>query len=483
MPNYSATRQEYTNALPSWRLVKRCVAGAREVRKHDEYLPMPDPTNQSDENKERFQQLKKRAMFLNITGRTRTGLLGAVFRKTAEVDLPSQVQYLLENASGDGTSLEQISKDAVGECLDTGRGGFLTDYPKIESDGRPRTVAQSGGMQAWVHHYPALSIINWREDVIGGRKRLALVVLHEVLSEPTDDGFEFQSIDQYRALVLEDGVYKQRVYREDFPEGEESIPTDHNGNTLDHIPFHFYGAENNDAAIDKGPLEDIADVNILHYGNSATVEEAGFIASQPTLFITTGISTDEWVKANPNGIHIGSRRGHNLGATGTATLLQAEETQLARELMKDKETQMQMIGARIVQQAGGAETAEAVRIRYSSDNSVLGTIAGNVSEALKLAILDAELFMIGQADVKGTVFWLNQEFFDDQMDAQMILAQVQLWQQGIIAKADLRTNLRQAGAIESDRTDEDIDEDIEAQPPVTGSDTGDEPPPGDDDEQ
>ncbi|AIR90516.1 DUF4055 domain-containing protein [Pseudomonas cremoricolorata] len=483
MPNYSATRKEYSDALPSWRLVKRCVAGAREVRKWDEYLPMPDPTNRSDENLERYQQLKKRAMFLNITGRTRTGLLGAVFRKTAEVDLPSQVQYLLENASGDGTSLEQLSKDAVGECLDTGRGGFLTDYPKIESDGRPRTKADSGGMQAWVHHYPALSIINWREDVIQGRKRLALVVLHEVLNEPTADGFEFKLVDQYRALVLEGGVYKQRVYREDQPDGEESVPTDHNGNTLDHIPFHFYGAENNDAAIDKGPLEDIADVNILHYGNSATVEEAGFIVSQPTLFITTDITPEDFKKFNPNGIHVGSQCGINLGKTGTATLLQARETQLARELMKDKETQMQMIGARIVQQAGGAETAEAVRIRYSSDNSVLGTIAGNVSEALKLAILDAELFMIGQANMDGTVFWLNQEFFDDQMDAQMILAQVQLWQQGIIAKADLRTNLRQAGAIESDRTDEDIDEDIEAQPPVSGSDTGNDLPPGEDDEQ
>ena len=64
----------------------------------------------------------------------------------------------------------------------------------------------------------------------------------------------------------------------------------------------------------------------------------------------------------------------------------------------------------------------------------------------------------------------------------MILAQVQLWQQGIIAKRDLRTNLRQAGTIESDRTDEDIDDDIEAQPPVVGGDPANEPP-GDGDEQ
>ncbi|HYQ55355.1 MAG TPA: DUF4055 domain-containing protein [Pseudomonas sp.] len=480
MPNYSATRQEYNDALPSWRLVKRCVAGAREVRKHDEYLPMPDPTNQSAENLERYRQLKKRAMFLNVTGRTRTGLLGAVFRKTAEVQLPSGVQYLLENASGDGASLEQLSKEAVGECLDTGRGGFLADYPKLEGEsGRPRTAAESAGKQAWIHHYPALSIINWREKVIEGRKHLVLVVLHEQISEESADGFEEEVIDQYRALVLEDGVYKQRLYRDDTPDGEESIPADQTGKQFDHIPFHFYGAENNDAAVDKGPLEDIADVNILHYGNSATVEEAGFISSQPTLFMTTSITPEDFAKFNPNGVHIGSRRGINLGAQGSATMLQAKETQLALELMRDKQDQMLMIGARIVQKGGGAETAEAVRIRYSSDNSVLGTIAGNVSEALKLAILDAERFMIGQPDQAGTVFWLNQEFFDEAMDAQMILAQVQLWQQGIIAKKDLRTNLRQAGTIESDRTDDDIDDDIEAQPPVVASD----PVTGGDDEQ
>lgn len=471
MPNYSAVRAEYTEALPGWQLVKRCVAGPREVRKYDEYLPMPDPLNKSEENKERYQQLKRRAMFLNVTGRTRTGLMGAVFRKTAEVELPAAINYLLENVSGDGASLEQLCKEATGECLETGRGGFLVDYPKVQlPEGQTSlTVAQAAKARAYVHFYPAESIVNWREDVIDGVKRLTLVVLHEKINEPTEDGFEFVAKDQYRALMMVGGRYIQRVYSEDRLDGEESEPKDKTGKTFDHIPFHFFGAQNNDASIDKAPLEDLAEVNILHYGNSATVEESGFISSQPTLFITTDIQPDEFVKLNPNGMHIGSRRGHNLGKSGTATMLQANETQLARELMKDKEEQMLMIGARIVQQGGGAETAEAVRIRYSSDNSVLGTIAGNVSEAIRLALFDAQRFMMDAVEEAGTVFWLNQEFFDQVMDAQAILAQVQLWQQGIIAKKDLRTNLRQAGVIESDRTDEDIDEDREADAPVLGS--------------
>ncbi|MDR7056395.1 hypothetical protein J2W70_003776 [Pseudomonas koreensis] len=471
MPNYSAIRQEYSDALPGWQLVKRCVAGPREVRKYDEYLPMPDPLNLSDENKERYKQLKRRAMFLNVTGRTRTGLLGAVFRKTAEIELPPAIDYLLENVSGDGSSLEQLCKEATGECLDTGRGGLLVDFPKVElPEGQTSlTVAQAANARAYIHFYPAESIVNWREDVIDGVRRLTLVVLHEKINEATQDGFEFTAKDQYRALMLIGGKYVQRVYTEDTPDGVETNPTDKTGKAFDHIPFHFFGSQNNDASIDKAPLEDLAEVNILHYGNSATVEEAGFISSQPTLFITTDIQPDEFLKLNPNGMHIGSRRGHNLGKQGSAVMLQAKETQLARELMKDKEEQMLMIGARIVQQGGGAETAEAVRIRYSSDNSVLGTIAGNVSEAVRLSLFDAQRFMMDAVDETGTVFWLNQEFFDQVMDAQSILAQMQLWQQGIIAKKDLRTNLRQAGVLESDRTDDDIDDDREGEAPVPGS--------------
>ncbi len=473
MANYSFARPEYTEAAKSWQLVKDCVAGSKAVKAHGTlYLPMPDPTNDSDENKERYETLLKRAMFLNITGRTRQGLIGAVFRKTAEVDLPDSVEYLIENASGDGTSLEQLSKEAVGEDLDTGRGGFFVDYPPLEApEGTRPTRAQTAGRNAHIHIYDAFGIINWREDVIDGVRKLTMVVLVECYNEDESDEFNFNTKMQYRALTLQDGKYRHRLWHEGDPYDAPVLdvyPTDYNGNAFDHIPFHFFGAESNDSRIDKAPLEDLAEVNILHYGNSATVEESGFISSQPTLFFTTDIDQDEFQKWNPNGIQIGSTCGYSLGKAGSATLVQANESQLALKLMQEKENQMLMIGARIVQQASNQETAEAARIRYSSDNSVLGTIAGNVSEALKLAILDAQLYMSGISDAEGTTFWLNQEFFDETMDAQMILAQVQLWQQGFIAKKDLRVNLRQAGIIEADRTDEDIDADRSDEPVVDG---------------
>ena len=465
-------RKEYADALPGWEMVKRCVAGAREVRKHDEYLPMPDPSNTSKENLDRYKRLKKRAMFLNVTGRTRAGLLGAVFRKTAELTLPTAVDYLKENISGDGTSAEQLSKDSVGECLDTGRGGFLADFPKAkevkegEEGSGVLSMADLATRKAFIQMYDAKSIIDWDEAVVDGVKRLIYVNLLECVSEFNPDNLGRDTYTQNRVLLLIDGQYRQRLYTETAADYDERIPTDKDGQAFDHIPFSFFGAQNNDASVDKSPLEDLADVNILHYGNSATVEESGFISSQPTLFFTTDIDQDEFAKWNPNGIQVGSTRGYSLGKSGSATLVQANEGQLARTLMKDKEEQMLMIGARIVQKGGGAETAEAVRIRYSSDNSVLGTVAGNVSEALRKAILDAERFMMGEPDDAETVFWLNDQFFDETMSAQDITAQVQLWQQGIIAKKDVRTNLRQGGVLEADRTDELIDEELAAEPPI-----------------
>lgn len=85
MANFSYARAEYSDAAKSWQLVKDCVAGSRAIKDQGIlYLPMPDPTNDSDENKARYEALLKRAMFLNITGRTRQGLIGAVFRKTAD---------------------------------------------------------------------------------------------------------------------------------------------------------------------------------------------------------------------------------------------------------------------------------------------------------------------------------------------------------------------------------------------------------------
>ena len=57
------------------------------------------------------------------------------------------------------------------------------------------------------------------------------------------------------------------------------------------------------------------------------------------------------------------------------------------------------------------------------------------------------------------VFIINDDFYDKSIDAQMLMAKIQLLDRGVIAKTDLRASLRKAGEVE--RTDEEIEAEAE----------------------
>jgi hypothetical protein len=237
------------------------------------------------------------------------------------------------------------------------------------------------------------------------------------------------------------------------------MPRQFNGAPFRYLPFVFIGAADNRVNPDKPPLIDVATVNIGHYRNSADFEEGVFIHGQGTLFVSSSMSVDQWAQANPNGVTVGARRGHFLGEGGNAILLQALPNNIAREAMKDKEAQLVAIGAKLITPNGPAETAEAVKIRASGEVSALSTIAGNLSEGFEQALEFACDYMGG--DKAGVIFELNQEFFPETMNAQDVMAFIQLADRGDIAQTDVRSKLRKAGWIDSDRTDDEIDEEAE----------------------
>jgi len=134
--------------------------------------------------------------------------------------------------------------------------------------------------------------------------------------------------------------------------------------------------------------------------------------------------------------------------------------------MKLKEDQLVKVGARIISDGRGAETAEAVRIRFSSENSVLANIVNNVTDGIFQALGFVGEFMGIEVTYDNTVFSLNTEFFDQSLDPQAIMASIALLDRGVIAKQDLRSRLRKSNMIDADRTDEDIEIDVEVVNPV-----------------
>lgn len=450
---------------PIWTKTRDAVRGSVAIKdKKHVYLPVPDPETNDErigENTMRYRQYIRRAVYTNFTGRTKNALVGAAFRKKPSIDLPESLDYLINDATGDGLGIEQLSKDELANLLECGRSLLLVDYPQAE-EGLSLEEIQRRQLRASIIPYTAEQVVNWRTEAVGGRKLLTLIVLAETYKTDEDEfGHEYET--QYRVLRLREEGYSQQIYREDEPYTEEVFPRRSGGETWDIIPAVFVGSKNNDSTIDDAPLADIADVNIAHYRNSADYEESCFITGQPSLFITHSLNMEEWFEYNPEGIKLGARAGHVLGESGSATLLQPNANNLVMDAMKAKENQMVAIGARIITDRGNNETAEGARIRFASENSVLGDIVNNLSSGLKQCIEWCAQFMGAPEEF---TFILNNEFYDKSVDPQLIMSMINLMDRQIISDQDIFDRLKAAGIIDGERTLEDVREEMGDLSPV-----------------
>lgn len=449
--------QEYKDSVSKWGLVRDCVAGDSRIKQAGNlYLPYPD--NSAD----RYKQYSMRAIFTNVIKPTSDSMVGMAFRLAPNSELPLELEYLQDNATGSGISLQQLAKNITASLLHTGRHGLLVDYP--QADGIVSAVKSAElNLQASIKSYPAESIINWKTQIINGIETLTLVVLKENYAVAVDE-FESDSFVQYRVLSLVNGVYSVQIWRDEKPFSQPVQPTNSVGNALNYIPFIAVGSCDNNINVDPATLYDMSVLNIGHYRNSADKEEGLFLHGQPMLHLDIGDTNPaQWQELNPNGVQVGARRGLITSGGGSATLLQSQANDAVSQEMIEKRKEMIEIGARLIQQGGQAETATAAMIRYAGTNSTLTNIVQNVSSALEAALAWCGEFM----GATGTpIYEINNQFYEKGLDASQIMAAIQMYDRGAIAKQDLRNSARKTGMIEQDRTDEDIDDDVEEISPI-----------------
>jgi hypothetical protein len=470
MNNIDAQNQEYSNNLPLWTKVRDCISGSAQVKsKTTTYLPQPAP---SDNNPTRYQNYILRANFFNATARTLEGLMGAVWRKPAQIELPTQLEYMNVDSDGSGCSLEQSSKQTLSDVIQVGRAGLLTDFPK-SAEGRAVTVAEEEALnlRASIVHYSAENIINWNTVKIGAETVLQYVVLTETHSRSLNNNMlELENYTLYRVLALdENGNY----YQEEFEQpdsnsgssntfsmiGERVYPRYADGSLITRIPFVFVGSRDLKPSVDKAPLLDLAEINLAHYRNSADYEEMVYMSGQPTL-IVTGL-TENWIQQVWKGetLKVGARSSIQLPQGADAKFAQITPSQIGMEAMMQKQEQMIAIGARFVAvNPAGVEAAETVRLRQSGEASILSNITDNVEEGYKVSLVYAALFM--GANPEDIVFKLNKDFFAEVMTPDQARALSEMWQKGVYSLSDLRGLFRKGELIREDKTDEEIDREI-----------------------
>lgn len=470
-PNVEFHRNELTSLLLIYDEIRDCLSGEKTIKAAStKYLPMPNPQDQSAENLARYRSYLIRAIFYNVTARTLAGLVGQIFLRPPQVNVPPQLETVVADCTGEGVPCEQLAKSCANYVLAYGRAGLMVDYPVMDT---PSTIAQiaAGQLKATFRLFRPWDIINWRTYKRGAEIILSLVVIEENF-HASDDGFEVQLGTEWRVLRLvpleadnpnSDMIAQVEIWQGSPQSGYDVTafyhPKDADGNYLNELPFTFVGSENNNSDPDNPPLADMAALNIGHYRNSADYEEAAYMVGQPTPWVS-GV-TKQWIDDVFKGrIQLGSRAVIPLPLNGAAGLLQASPNQMPKEAMDAKERQMVALGAKLIQQATVQRTATETDIENTAESSTLGASAKNVGSAFEFALRWAAKFMIpGTQPVndltvnKDITYDLNTEFDLTYMDFNELLAIVTAWQAGAITNEEIRDNLRRAGlASEPDAT-------------------------------
>lgn len=460
-----STHLDYDANATAWLRARDVFAGEDAVKAAGvRYLPRLD--SQTDEE---YAAYKARASFFNATARTVDGCVGLIFRRESTVKLPDgdsgvgkALAAFKDDADMLGTPLESYAKNVVSEVVSVGRAGSLVDWEgEVEQ-------------RAYAVLYAVEQIINWRTERVNGRNVLTLLVLRET-AQNQDDPFVVQEVDQIRVLRLVQGVetskeekpgwsYQVEVWqrREGKAKGSkpewlkvEARTPLRLGKPLPLIPFVFHGPRNCLPCVDKLPLADIIAVNLDHYRLSADYRHGLHYTALPTAWVSgfdktatlrIGSST-AWVAESAD-----AKAGY-LEFTGQGL------TTFERAMDRD-ERLMAVLGTRMLEaQKRVGESADAIELRQSGENSVLSAVSQSVSDSLTHVLRWAYWWNSTEASPDSigedlVLMELNSDFNTKGMSSKEISAVVAAWQSGAISRETMFDLFRRGEVLPPGRTDE-----------------------------
>ena len=450
-------RKEYTESLHRWLLVDECAGGMDNDKTRKKHIIYSGSAEKTKEELARYEIYVQRAIFYNYILRTIGGLSGMATSDDLVFEAGPRLEYAKDNIDGKGTTLEQAFKRTMSRVIAHGRYGVLVDFPSVDG---AVTQANMSRYTAKAVGYDAEQIINWGYEERDGLIKLSLVVLVESVEERADNGFDIESVVQYRVLSLADGVYTVTLYDDG---GEIKIdpvtPRKADGSLFDYIPFQFFGAADNDGNVDDSLMYDMAVLNVGHFQNSADYENSLWLCGQPQPWFTG--MTQAWMDQNyPKGVFLGSGALLTGPEGAQFGIEQTQPNTQAFEAMNHKQDQMVAMGAKMVTADGGFNTATEASMNNKGETSFLQSVMSNVNGGWQQVIEWMAVFT-GETEYG----------FDNPTDLGVFIASPQLLQQmreswfaGIIADVDLRGWMRKHGLIE--RGDEEIKDDIETSPPA-----------------
>jgi hypothetical protein len=349
------------------------------------------------------------------------------------------MEYMLEVATPCGKSLFELFAYCVSEVIKAGKISLVLD------------VAEDGNM--YIAPYTALTNLNWKYKPINGLKMLVSCTFEE------DSDYDADDVDGHMQYYLDDS---QKAMVQKYVDGDtfgEPVELSYKGKVLNRLPIVHIGSVTNSAEPDLVPLLGMSDIALEIYRDSADASHARYLTCNPTLFIS-GIESEEVPKVIGSTVIVGLS---NPAAKAYYPSTDTSALEHIRSHIKDLFDEAVSYGGHFLGQQYKAESGEALKVRQSANGATLIHIVNQVAKGISDVLMLAGEWASSSAEV---VFEASTEFAEITLSAQDITALVTSWVQGGISQDTLLDNLRYAGIIDPDKTNDDEKSDIENSKPA-----------------
>ena len=485
---------EYEYWRPEWAKIRDAIAGEREIKRkgavylrpmqgsdpeqYAEYLDRAVFYNMSGQTLSGMvgQMFRRPPTIRNLP--TPGGIVAVAPDGGQQIIAPPSDKYTTQllRFAKDGTSHHGFAKTCALEQIALGRFGALVDVTTV-----PQQAAQS-----YVVGYAAENIVDWTvEDVdgyyiptrillreferidehatpsqqnpwigregsttndktgagsvrsAGGRRDKLVQSRADAVARPTRFTSSYAYRTLYRELILEfypDGsrVYKQYVYVED-PLGvaRDSFTPTVRGQTLNFIPFVFFGAGSNAADCEKPPLLDIVDLNLKHYRTYAELEHGRFYTALPTYYAPGNQDNDAAE------YHIGPGTVWEVPSGETPGILEfkGEGLKTLERALNEKEQQIAAIGGRLMpgMSKSTSESDNQSHMREANEQALLLNVVLSLEDGMSLLVRYWLMFRDMPLQQTATLrYELDTTFLTTALDARSLRAIQQLYEGGVI---------------------------------------------------
>jgi hypothetical protein len=459
---------QYNLMLPEVIKNRDCVEGAHRIKsKRATYLIQPGNLIPSTrEDLERYQMYLNGAEFHEFPGETLSALLGKLAFGDTEVELVSELEYLTENADGDGMTLAGLMEYAASNIMQAKYHVLLAELPgtaNIDTNNLSRAQANQLNLKACIRQYTRENLIDWQFETYDGIKQLTLLVFREVEKTRAMTLAVTEKTSYLICGLDELGYYQQRWVEGDGKDKAMVADTDKiypevGGQKLRWIPVEIVSDEelpSGSLPRSGGYLSAICNAALHRYQTSADYKEA-LRNGVPTLFTKGWTDGDGALFETING----GRKNVVTGSGVVNNLPNQVEVMVEGIALNDapftnyfdaNAKMARALGAKFSDTEVVAATATEANINAGNNNAMLEKLCDNLESAFARAIVYCGMFngLWGADRVEENIdkvqINMARDFSSVKMSPQEALAIRDLYQSGLMSLETAVTKLVQGG--------------------------------------